>query len=103
MPQIDDPFAASDRALKKIREETHIIFVDFHAAAIAEKMAYAWYVDGTVSAVVGRHTNVPTNDGRIFSQGTGYMTDSRMTGAFDSLNGMTTRTYTNSFTLSTCQ
>src|SRR5690625_6828274 len=27
MPQIDDPFAASDRALKKIREETHIIFV----------------------------------------------------------------------------
>lgn len=103
MPQIDDPFAASDRALKKIREETHIIFVDFHAEATAEKMAYAWYVDGTVSAVVGTHTHVPTNDARIFPQGTGYMTDAGMTGPFDSVIGMNKKTSLNRFTLSTPQ
>src|SRR5690625_7462067 len=71
MPQIDDPFAASDRALKKIREATHIIFVDFHAEATAEKMAYACYVDGSVSHMVGKHTHVRPSDARIIHQHTG--------------------------------
>lgn len=103
MPQTDDPFATSDWAVKKIREETNIIFVDFHAEATAEKVAYAWYVDGTVSAVVGTHTHIPTNDARIFPQGTGYITDAGMTGPFDSVIGMNKKTSLNRFTLSTPQ
>lgn len=103
MKEIDDPFSTSDWALEKIREETHIIFVDFHAEATAEKIAYAWYVDGTVSAVVGTHTHVPTNDARIFPKGTGYITDAGMTGPFDSVIGMEKNTSIKRFTLGTPQ
>jgi metallophosphoesterase (TIGR00282 family) len=103
MPQIDDPFSTSDWALKNIKEETDLVFVDFHAEATAEKMAYAWYVDGEVSAVVGTHTHVPTNDARIFPNGTGYLTDAGMTGPFDSVIGMSKKTSIKRFTLGTPQ
>lgn len=103
MQQIDDPFTTSDWALEKIREETNIIIVDFHAEATAEKLAYAWHVDGQVSAVFGTHTHVPTNDARIFPNGTGYITDAGMTGPFDSVIGMNKKTSINRFTLGTPQ
>ena len=35
--------------------------------------------------VVGTHTHVPTNDARILSNGTGYMTDAGMCGDYDSV------------------
>jgi 2',3'-cyclic-nucleotide 2'-phosphodiesterase len=103
MPQIDDPFATSDWALEKIKEETDIVFVDFHAEATAEKMAYAWTVDGQVSAVVGTHTHTPTNDARILPNGTGFLTDAGMTGPFDSVIGMEKKTSINRFKLGTPQ
>ncbi len=103
MPQIDDPFSTSDWALSKIKEETEIIFVDFHAEATAEKLAYTWYVDGDVSAVIGTHTHVPTADAQIFPKGTGYITDAGMTGPFDSVIGMEKQTSIKRFTLSTPQ
>ncbi len=103
MPQIDDPFSTSDWALGKIKEETDLIFVDFHAEATAEKLAYAWHTDGQVSAIVGTHTHVPTNDARIFPKGTGYITDAGMTGPFDSVIGMDKKTSIRRFTLGTPQ
>lgn len=103
MPQTDDPFTTSDWALTKIKEETNIVFVDFHAEATAEKIAYTWYVDGSVSAVVGTHTHVPTADAHIFPNGTGYITDAGMTGPFDSVIGMDKQTAIRRFTLSTPQ
>lgn len=103
MPQIDDPFSVSDWALEKIKEQTNIVFVDFHAEATAEKMAFAWTVDGKVSAVIGTHTHVPTNDARILPEGTGYITDAGMTGPFDSVIGMDKNTSVRRFTLGTPQ
>jgi 2',3'-cyclic-nucleotide 2'-phosphodiesterase len=103
MPQIDDPFSTSDWALERIKEETDLIYVDFHAEATAEKLAYAWTVDGKVSAVVGTHTHIPTNDARILSNGTGYLTDAGMTGPFDSVIGMDKATSIRRFTLGTPQ
>jgi 2',3'-cyclic-nucleotide 2'-phosphodiesterase len=103
MQQIDDPFSTSDWALEKIKEETDIIFVDFHAEATAEKIAYAWHADGQVSAIVGTHTHIPTNDARIFPNGTGYITDAGMTGPFDSVIGMSKKTAIRRFTLGTPQ
>lgn len=103
MQQIDDPFSTSDWALSKIKEETNLVFVDFHAEATAEKMAYAWHVDGDVSAVVGTHTHIPTGDARILPNGTGYITDAGMTGPFDSVIGMDTGTAIRRFTLGTPQ
>jgi metallophosphoesterase (TIGR00282 family) len=103
MQQIDDPFSTSDWALEKIKEETNIVIVDFHAEATAEKMAYTWHVDGTVSAVIGTHTHIPTNDARIMPKGTGYITDAGMTGPFDSVIGMDKNTSIKRFTLGTPQ
>ena len=40
-----------------------------------------WHLDGRVTAVVGTHTHVPTNDARVLPGGTAYITDVGMTGA----------------------
>ena len=47
-----------------------------------------WFADGRVSAVVGTHTHVQTNDGRILPKGTAYLTDVGMTGPYDGILGM---------------
>jgi len=88
MATIDCPFRASDWILNKIKTETKIIFVDFHAEATAEKIAMAYYLDGKVSALVGTHTHTQTSDERIFPNGTGYITDVGMTGPYESIIGM---------------
>lgn len=103
MPQIDDPFSTCTWALERIKSETDIIFVDFHAEATAEKLAFAWNFDGQVSAVVGTHTHIPTNDARILPGGTGYLTDAGMTGPFDSVIGMDKATSIRRFMLGTPQ
>jgi hypothetical protein len=51
-------------------------------------MAFGWYVDGRVSAVVGTHTHIPTADTRILPGGTAYQTDCGMTGPYDSIIGV---------------
>ena len=51
-------------------------------------MAIGHFLDGKASLVVGTHTHVPTNDARILSKGTGYLTDAGMCGDYDSVIGM---------------
>lgn len=85
---LDDPFRKMDAILEEIGNETNCIFVDFHAEATSEKQAMGWYLDGRVSAVVGTHTHIQTNDARILPQGTAYLTDAGMTGAYDSILGV---------------
>ncbi|HWQ80879.1 MAG TPA: TIGR00282 family metallophosphoesterase [Ignavibacteria bacterium] len=88
MKPLECPFRAFDRVYEKIKSETNIIFVDFHAEATSEKIAFGWYADGKVSAVVGTHTHVQTADSRILPNGTAYITDVGMTGPYDSVIGM---------------
>jgi len=103
MPAIDCPFRAAEAAIKKIKQETNIIIVDFHAEATAEKIAFTNFVDGSVSAVIGTHTHVLTADERIFKNGTGYITDAGMTGPYDSVIGMKTDAAINRFIYQTPQ
>jgi metallophosphoesterase (TIGR00282 family) len=88
MNPIDCPFRGADELLLKIRRETPIIVVDFHAEATSEKIALGWYLDGRVSCVVGTHTHVQTADERILPKGTAYITDMGMTGPRDSVLGV---------------
>lgn len=88
MLPIDCPFKIAEREVKKIGDSADIILVDMHAESTAEKQAIAWYLDGLVSAVVGTHTHVQTADERILPRGTGFITDAGMTGAMDSIIGM---------------
>lgn len=88
MQPTDDPFAVVDDLIKEAKKETSCIFVDFHGEATSEKIAMGWNLDGMVSAVIGTHTHVQTNDGRILPQGTAYLTDVGMTGPYDGILGM---------------
>lgn len=88
MGSFDDPFRVGDELIAKAKKETNHIFIDFHAEATSEKEAIGWYFDGQVSAVVGTHTHVQTNDARILPQGTAYQTDVGMTGFYNGILGM---------------
>lgn len=82
----DDPFQAVSKLLEDL--ETPHLFIDFHAEATSEKAAFAWFVDGRATAVVGTHTHVPTADERVLPKGTAFITDVGMTGPVDSIIGM---------------
>lgn len=80
-----NPFDAFDKLLETSNETFH--FVDFHAEATAEKIAFAWNYDGKISCVVGTHTHVQTADERVLPNGTGFLCDVGMTGATDGIIG----------------
>jgi hypothetical protein len=86
-PPVENPFLPAMDAVKKLRERTKIIFVDFHAEATSEKIAFARMLDGHVSAVVGTHTHVQTADEQIFPGGTAYLSDAGFTGPHESVLG----------------
>lgn len=88
MGDVDCPFRVGRRVVDEVRKLTPVVLVDFHAETTSEKMAIGWYLDGTVSAVVGTHTHVQTSDERVLPGGTAYITDAGMTGPTDSVIGM---------------
>jgi metallophosphoesterase (TIGR00282 family) len=85
--QLENPFPVVRECVERLRQETPILFVDFHAEATSEKVAMGWHLDGQVSAVVGTHTHVPTADERILPQGTAFQSDVGMCGPLDSIIG----------------
>ena len=90
MKKTDDLFEAVKFFLKKVKlnKEADFILVDVHGEITSEKNALAHFLDGLVTAVVGTHTHVPTNDFRILKKGTAYQTDIGMCGDYDSVIGM---------------
>jgi metallophosphoesterase (TIGR00282 family) len=88
MNSLDCPFRAAKSALASIKEFTDIIIVDFHAEATSEKIAFGYYLDGQVSAIIGTHTHVQTADEKILPNGTAYISDVGMTGPMHSVIGI---------------
>lgn len=84
----ENPFMVAKKIVAEIKEKTDMIFVDFHGEATAEKIAFANYMDGEVTAVFGTHTHVQTADEQILSKGTGFICDIGMTGPIHSVIGM---------------
>ncbi len=89
MEAVDCPVQAIDKllGLYALGRNVDAIFVDFHAEATAEKIAFARYLDGRVSAVIGSHTHVPTDDCMILPGGTAYQTDAGMCGDYGGVIG----------------
>ena len=89
---IDDkhhsPFFAAKELIKKAKEKTNNIIIDFHAEATSEKEALGYFLDGEISALLGTHTHIQTADERILPSGTAYITDVGRTGARDSVLGL---------------
>jgi metallophosphoesterase (TIGR00282 family) len=88
MSSIDCPFRIAEDEVKKIRAITKTIVIDFHAEATSEKIAFGYFMDGKVSAVMGTHTHVQTADEKILTGGTAYITDVGMTGPSNSVIGI---------------
>jgi 2',3'-cyclic-nucleotide 2'-phosphodiesterase len=82
------PFEVVDDLIDEARTRTAFIVVDMHAEATSEKVAMARWLDGKVTAVIGTHTHVQTNDARVQPGGTAALTDAGMTGPHDSVIGV---------------
>jgi 2',3'-cyclic-nucleotide 2'-phosphodiesterase len=82
------PFELAPRLVGEARAQTPVVLVDFHAEATSEKVAMGRLLDGEVTAVIGTHTHVQTNDAAILPAGTAYLTDAGMTGPHDSVIGV---------------
>ena len=82
------PFEVVDSVVDDARAAASLTVVDFHAEATSEKVALARWLDGRVTAVIGTHTHVQTNDARVQPGGTAAITDAGMTGPHDSVIGV---------------
>ncbi len=97
---LDDPFNSIKKFLttEKLGSTCNSIIIDLHGEATSEKNAFAHFVDGSVSAVLGTHTHIPTADSKILPKGTAYQTDVGMTGNYNSVIGMDINNPIHSFT-----
>lgn len=85
---MDNPFEIVDNLLQQKELQNIPTLVDFHTEATSEIIAMGHYLDGRVSAVVGTHTHVQTNDARILPNGTAYISDVGMTGGLNGVIGV---------------
>ncbi|MDE6978122.1 MAG: YmdB family metallophosphoesterase [Helicobacter sp.] len=87
MPLVDNPFTLALAAVKTLHEQgIRHIFVDFHAEATSEKRAMFWLLSGHVSAVIGTHTHIGTDDLEI-ANGTLGLSDAGACGCMDGVLG----------------
>lgn len=84
--EVSSPYYSLKQLIDQLDEDS-IHIVDYHAEATSEKIAFAYAFDGEVSAVVGTHTHVQTNDARILENGTGFITDIGMCGDANGILG----------------
>lgn len=83
--EILDPYIETIKIIENDESDIHII--DFHAEATGEKKAFAYSLKNTVTAVIGTHTHVQTNDAQILNTGVAYMSDVGMCGGYNSVLG----------------
>ena len=84
--EVNSPYLAMLEVLSE-EEPANIHIVDFHAEATGEKQCLAYALDGKVSAVIGTHTHVQTNDAKILPNGTAFISDVGMCGYADGVLG----------------
>ena len=88
MPMVDNPFTMIQTVIKTLKEEgiKHII-IDMHAEATSEKHVLLQLLKENVSAILGTHTHVATDDLQVVD-GCCYVTDVGLTGCRDGVIGM---------------
>lgn len=89
--EVNSPYLSLLRLLEE-EEPATIHIVDLHAEATGEKQSLAYAFDGKVTAVLGTHTHVQTNDEKILPNGTAYITDVGMTGYYGGVLGFSKET-----------
>lgn len=85
--EVTMPYLAVKNLLDEIGDEDSIHIIDLHGEATGEKMCFGYVFDGQVSAIVGTHTHVQTNDAKILDNGTAFISDVGMCGAANGVLG----------------
>ena len=88
LPTPVSPWEIVDGLVEEARGAAPVVVIDFHAEATSEKVALATWLDGRVTAVIGTHTHVQTNDARILPGRTAAISDAGMTGPHASVIGV---------------
>lgn len=88
MPMVDNPFTKIIKTVDELvcKGYKHII-IDMHAEATSEKNALLHMLKGRVSAIIGTHTHIGTDDLMVMD-GCCYVTDVGLTGCMDAVIGM---------------
>lgn len=85
---LSNPYSYLPDLVRRIREQTDIIIVDYHASTTAEKYSMFYHADGKVSAVIGTHTKVMTADETVLPKGTAIISDAGRCGSQNSIGGL---------------
>ncbi len=86
---IDNPLGTIDKILAENQDDDRVAtIVNFHGDYSSEKRIIGYYLDGRVSAVIGDHWHVPTDDAMILPNGTAHVTDVGMCGTIHSSLGV---------------
>lgn len=97
MNLVDSQWEVVQDEIKRMKEITPIVVVDFHAEATAEKICFGRFcAELGVSAFFGTHTHVQTADESILNN-MGYISDAGFCGTVDSVIGMEYKTSLNRF------
>ena len=98
MSPVESQWTYAAEEIKRLKEITPVVVVDFHAEATAEKICFAKFCSELgVSAFFGTHTHVQTADEQIIND-MAYITDAGFCGSADSVIGMDYNTSLNRFT-----
>ncbi|MDR1976423.1 MAG: YmdB family metallophosphoesterase [Campylobacteraceae bacterium] len=88
MPMCDNPFLKAKEAVNFVKQEgAKAVFIDFHAESTSEKTALFAMLKGEVSAIIGTHTHIGTDDLTI-DKGTLFLCDIGLTGCRDGVIGV---------------
>ncbi len=88
MSYVDNAFRCAISTVEALHKEgIKNILIDFHAEATSEKRAMLMLLKGEVSAIIGTHTHVSTDDFQIVNS-TAYLTDMGLSGCRDNIIGM---------------
>ena len=88
MNLVDSQWEVVQEEIKRMKEITPIVVVDFHAEATAEKICFGRFcAELGVSAFFGTHTHVQTAD-EIILNNMGYISDAGFCGTVDGVIGM---------------
>ncbi|MDR1554740.1 MAG: YmdB family metallophosphoesterase [Campylobacteraceae bacterium] len=88
MPMCDNPFIKAKEAVEFVKEQgAEAVFIDFHAESTSEKAALFAMLKGEVSAIIGTHTHVGTDDLKI-DKGTLFLSDIGLSGCRDGVIGV---------------
>jgi metallophosphoesterase (TIGR00282 family) len=88
MPMCDNPFIKAKEAVTFVKEQgAEAVFIDFHAESTSEKAALFAMLKGEISAIVGTHTHIGTDDLKI-DGGTLFLSDIGLSGCRDGVIGV---------------